>query len=200
MIELIKYLEKIKIQDKRIGVKEADNIALKAFASDEKERFYCLCKVYNYCSKELRAEIEEEIYKNWLVIDSYTVRLLIEEAVFKYDDFLRDAFITRIVKWNESDDIDRVEKQNPLICMIELFMYSILQKSELIKMEQYANNSRLLDFIIHTETFDIDDFNMDWSFLFRRREYLEIYKKMKDIKLKNIEEEERVARRKKYFG
>ena len=190
------------IQGSDIKEKEArvDKIALDLLSETDNKRFYHLCNLFLSCSKEVKGNIEEEFYKNWSKLDAHILQKTVECGVFEYDEFIREAFIERIKKWNKNNTIDVVNKENPLICMIKMNMYSIIYKSELTKIEKFACNSKMLKFITQPNTFNIDDFNDDWNFLFKCREYKELYEKMIQEKIKKEDEEAKIARRKKYFG
>ena len=182
------------------NLSKVDRFALDLIAKKEEDRFCCLCDLFLNCSEDVKAIIEEEFYKNWNYLDAYTIRMTVEGGVFEYDEFIREAFIARIKKWNSENTIDVVIKDNPLICMIIMNMYSIIRRSEIIKIEKFACNSKMIKFITQPEKFNIDEFNDEWRFLFKCREYDELYKKMKQNKFRKEEEKAKIERRKKYFG
>lgn len=173
----------------------ADNLAEILLKRSEKEKYYYLCLLHRACSEKIQELIRTEIKSNWDSFDASVVRATIEGGVFKYDDFIRSTFIKLLTEWNDGKDINFVSDDNPLVCILWLYMYNYIHDFELKKMEEYASNAIMLSFITNTDSFDIDEFDDNWNFLLKSFDNMEKYKRIKMLK-----ERREVMKRRKEKG
>lgn len=148
--------------------------------SDNKgiDSYILLCKLYNYCTNEVCNEIENLIITNCYELDLVVIYYAIKENVInKFSKLSINIFLYHYTKI-DPDKIDVINNDNPIKWISKLCMYGFYSITEMIYFEQFFPKSKLLSFINHPSTFNIEDFRNDWYFLLKRIDFNNQYKKL----------------------
>lgn len=148
------------------------------YIEEGREEYFHICWLYPCCNEATQDIISDYIESNLDNLSALDLYFVLISGIKPYDKTIEGLFIKQLSEY-KTEDIDNLDDENPLRWIVQACVDGFITVKAMINYDKANTSSQILKFINHPDSFDIDNFSMDWEVLLQRKDFILRYEKLK---------------------